>query len=59
MRLLLKRVDYFFEEIKGIKDRRLSSSPIQAANQEGVKMEGKVPKDKVQKNKICEEERKI
>lgn len=49
----------FLEEIKGIKDKRLSSSPIQAPNQEDDETERRVPKDKVEKNNIWEEESKI
>lgn len=49
----------FLEEIKGIKDIRFSSSPIQAPNQDEEEMERSVPKDREVKNKICEEESKI
>lgn len=49
----------FLEEIKGIKDIRFSSSPIQAPNQDEEEMERSVPKDREVRNKICEEESKI
>lgn len=49
----------FLEEISGIKDKRFSSSPIQAPNQEEDEMERRVPNIRVEKNKIWEEERGI
>lgn len=49
----------FFEEIKGINDKRLSSSPTQAPNQEDEETDKVVPKSKVDKNKICGEDSKI
>lgn len=47
------------EEIRGIEDMRLNSSPIQAPNQEEDEMERRIPNDKEEKNKIYEEESKI
>jgi len=49
----------FLEEISGINDKRLSSSPIQAPNQEEEEMESVVPNIRVEKNKIWDEERGI
>lgn len=49
----------FFEEIRGIKDKRFSSSPTQAVNQEGEEIVKIVPKIKVVLNKIWAEEKKI
>lgn len=46
----------FLEEMSGIKDKRFSSSPIQAPNQEEDEMERRVPNIRVEKNKIWEEE---
>jgi len=49
----------FLEEIKGINDKRLSSSPTQAPNQEEEEIDKVVPINKVNKNKICGEDNKI
>lgn len=49
----------FLEETKGINDKRLSSSPTQAPNQEEEEIDNVVPKSKVNKNKICGEDSKI
>lgn len=49
----------FLDEIKGINDKRLSSSPTQAPNQEEEEIDKVVPKSKVNKNKSCGEDSKI
>jgi len=49
----------FLEEIKGIKDKRLSSRPTQAPNQEEEEIDKVVPISKVNKNKSCGEDSKI
>lgn len=49
----------FLEEIKGINDKRLSSSPTQAPNQEDEETDKVVPKSRVNKNKSCGEDNKI
>jgi len=49
----------FLEEIKGINDKRFSSSPTQAPNQEEEEIDKVVPKNKVNKNKSCGEDNKI
>lgn len=49
----------FFEEIRGINDKRLSSSPTQAPNQEEDETDKVVPRSKVNKNKSCGEDNKI
>lgn len=48
-----------FEEIKGIKDKRLSSSPTQALDQEDEEIDKIVPIKRVNKNKSCGEDNKI
>jgi len=42
----------FFVEIRGIKDNRLSSSPIQAPNQEEEEAASTVPNKRVEKKRI-------
>lgn len=49
----------FLEEIRGIKDKRLSSSPTQAPNHEDEEIDKVVPISKVNKNKSCGEDNKI
>lgn len=49
----------FLEEIKGMNERRLSSSPIQAPNHEVEEIESVVPKIRVEINRIWDEDSKI
>jgi len=47
---------FLFEEIKGINDKRLSSKPTHAPNQEEEETDKVVPIRSVKKNKICGED---
>jgi len=49
----------FLDEIKGIKDNRLSSSPTQAPNQDEEETDKVVPRKRVNRNKTWGEENKI
>ena len=46
----------FLDEIKGIKDNKLSSNPTHAPNQEEEETDNRVPISKVKKNKKCGED---
>lgn len=47
---------FLFVEIRGIKDKRLSSKPIQAPNQEVEEAANPVPSKRVEKNKMWVED---